>query len=134
MPTGRVSAPFGDGEHEFRLTIGGLEELQEKCDAGPEFILQTLNNGSWRIAYIRETIRLGLIGGGMAPTEALVLRNRYAGDGQLLENKPLAAIILGAALMGSPEEDEAPGEPEGETNRSPVENGGSETSTRSAGS
>ncbi|MBI1405709.1 MAG: gene transfer agent family protein [Caulobacter sp.] len=124
---------FGDGRHPFRLRIGELEELQEKCDAGPEEIYWRLQTGAWRVADIRETLRLGLIGGGLTPTPALVLVNRYAGEGWLAEWKALAANIIAAALFGAPDEDKpapAPGEAEGETATSPDEKSGSPTSTQ----
>ncbi|MDO1560422.1 gene transfer agent family protein [Brevundimonas sp. 2R-24] len=135
MPSGEYQAAFGDGEHIFRLRIGELEELQEKCDAGPEFILQRIYSGAWLVADIRETIRLGLIGGGMPPTQALALRNRYCGEGALFTHKALASAILAAALMGSEgDEDEPPGEMKGETSPSPEDDGGSPASTKPAGS
>lgn len=107
----RFRGVFGDGPHDFQLLIGQLEELQEKCDAGPEEILDRVVEGRWRVADIREPIRLGLVGGGMAAVEALVLTERYAGPGQLMENKKLVISILGAAMMGAPDEDDAPGKP-----------------------
>ena len=56
---------------------------------------------------LRETIRLGLIGGGMDPLDALVLVKRYVDDRPLMENVLPAWRILSAALMGP--EDDAPG-------------------------
>lgn len=107
----RYTAAFGDGPHEFCLNIGELEELQEKCDAGPEEIMARVIAGTWRLADIRETLRLGLKGAGMAPDRALVLVERYAGPGQLAALKPLVVSILGAALVGAPDEDAPAGEP-----------------------
>lgn len=107
----RFTGVFGDGKHEFALNIGELEELQEKCDAGPEEIMARVIAGSWRVADLRETIRLGLKGAGMAPMQALVMVERYAGPGQLMGLKSLATGILGAALVGAPDEDERSGEP-----------------------
>ena len=135
MADGSYTAPFGGGEQTFRLRIGELEELQERCDAGPEFIVQSIYAGTWRVAYVREAIRLGLIGAGMAPTQAQAMRDRYCSDGQLAANKSLAANIIGASLMGSAEDEEdPPGEPTGETDPSPAANGGSDGSTKPEGS
>ena len=110
----RYTAVFGDGRHDFLLNIGALEELQEKCDAGPEEIWSRVLSGSWRVADIREPIRLGLIGAGMEPIKALVLVERYAKEGHLSSLKPLVASIIGAALVGTPDEDAPPpGKPKG---------------------
>lgn len=109
----RFTGVFGDGKHDFLLTIGGLEELQEKCDAGPEEIWSRVLSGGWRVADIREPIRIGLIGGGLDPIKALVLVERYAGEGNLSPLKPLVANIIGAALVGAPDEDAPPGKPRG---------------------
>lgn len=101
--TGLVSFAWADGEHSFALKIGQLIELQEKCDAGPPVILARLESGAWRVHDVRETIRLGLIGGGLAPTEALKLTMRYVDDQPLGASSLIAQIILAAALFGAPE-------------------------------
>ena len=62
---------WADGRYTFRLAWAELEQLQEACDAGPYVILNRLIDGSWRIADISNVIRLGLVGGGMAPLVAL---------------------------------------------------------------
>lgn len=111
----RFTGVFGDGRHEFALNIGELEELQEKCDAGPEEIMTRVMAGTWRVQDIRETLRLGLKGAGLAPDRALVLIERYAGPGHLAGLKPLVISVLGAALIGAPDEDMKGGDaPEGE--------------------
>lgn len=108
----RFTGVFGDGKHDFLLDIGRLEELQEKCDAGPEAIWRRVVAGEWKVQDLRETIRLGLIGAGMDATKALILVERYANTGDLAGLKPLVQGIIGAALIGAPDED-AP--PEGES-------------------
>jgi len=130
----KISAVFGDGIHDFRLRIGELEELQERCDAGPEEILFRLMNATWRIADVRQTIRLGLIGAGMQPTPALILVERYAAEGSLGEWKSLCINIIAAAIDGAPDEDKPPGEGKGETATSPEEKSGSPGSTPSGAS
>lgn len=96
---------WGDGEYRFRLAIGQLRELQDKCGTGPFALFSRLMDGSWRVDDIRETIRLGLIGGGMKPTEALVLVKRYVDDRPKMENVTPARVILAAALFGDPEDE-----------------------------
>jgi hypothetical protein len=95
---------FADGEYDFRLAWGELAELQEKSDAGPLAILTRLQDGTWRVEDISNIIRLGLIGGGMPPSQARTLVVRYVEDRPPLENHLLATVVLTAAVMGSPEE------------------------------
>lgn len=111
---GALTTDFGDGTYSFRLALGELEELQEKTGAGPFVVLRRLFDGTWRVADIRETIRLGLIGGGVEPLKALNLVRRYVDDrADWIGNASIAQAVLGAALSGAAEEeagkDDAPG-------------------------
>jgi len=114
---GLVEAPFGDGVQRFRLTIGGAEELEEKCDAGLVVIARRLASGDWKLRDVRETIRIGLIGGGMDATRALVLIDRYASD-NLDRLRILALSILSPVLFGVP--DDPPGKSNPATEASPA--------------
>ncbi len=95
---------FGDGTYTFRLAWGQLSGLQESCDAGPYVIRDRLYTGTWRLNDIRETIRYGLIGGGLTPIAALNLVREYVEGRPPIENLPLALAVLSAGLMGAPEE------------------------------
>ncbi|GJD58148.1 gene transfer agent family protein [Methylobacterium dankookense] len=117
---GSITLPFADGEHRFRLAIGQLRELQEAVNlpraragtasVGPAQILAGLGSGEWWVDDLRETIRLGLIGGGATPARALILTTRYVDVRPPRESIPLARGILLAALIGVPE-DPAGGKP-----------------------
>lgn len=98
--SGRISFDWGDGEATFRLGIGELIELQEKCDAGPAVIAIRLEDGSWRVQDLRDTLRLGLIGAGMTPTDALIKVRRYVDGRPLVESVQPARAVLLAALLG----------------------------------
>ena len=100
----RTTLQWADGEHSFRLAIGQLRELQDKCSAGPMEILGRLGTGTWRVDDIRETIRLGLIGGGKTPTDAHILTMRYVDERPLVENVAVAQGILLVALIGNPDD------------------------------
>ncbi|QWY83571.1 tail tube protein [Rhizobium phage RHph_X2_26] len=104
MRDARIEQPFGDGDYSFRLGWGQLIELQEKCGAGPYVVLNRLRAHTWQVEDIAEVIRIGLIGGGMAPVEALKLVKRYVKERPPLENYELAFTVLGAGLMGAPDE------------------------------
>lgn len=102
-------APFGDGVYRFRLDIDALRELQDKTDAGPAFLLHRIVTAQWRVDDLRETIRLGLIGGGVEPIRALALVQRYFDNrGGYGQHQTLAALVLQAAIF-EPEELTMPG-------------------------
>lgn len=100
-----VTLAWGDGDYVFRLAWGQLIMLQEACDAGPFVILQRLADSTWRVGDISHVIRIGLIGGGMKPTDALKLVRTYVEDRPPLENLLTAQAILAAGVMGAPDED-----------------------------
>lgn len=131
----QVTLDWADGRYLFRLPVEQLEELQELCDAGPAWIHARLGAGQWRRKDISETIRLGLIGGGMKPTDARKLIARYVDARPLEENTLVAQVILSAVLVGVPDEaiKKAAGE-ESEQRSSPsqTESSDSPTSTESA--
>jgi len=107
---GSITFPWADGEYRFRLAIGQLRELQDKCDAGPAQIAHRLGVGLWRVDDVRETLRLGLIGGGMKPVEALILVKRYVDERPWMESVNPAQLVLMAALVGDPNEPVGKGE------------------------
>lgn len=99
-----IELDWADGTFTFRLAWGELAKLQEACDAGPYVIHLRLQDGSWRVEDIASIIRLGLIGGGMAPAEALKKVRAYVEDRPPAESLPYAQTILTAGLIGAPEE------------------------------
>lgn len=119
----QITFPWADGDYTFRLGWGELEQLQEACDAGPYVILTRLQDETWRIGDISHTIRLGLVGGGMKMTDALLKVRKYVEARPPTENLLFAQIILSAGCVGAPEE--KVGE---EGAPSPVEESGSTTS------
>lgn len=130
-----VTLDFGDGTYVFRLGIGQWRELQEKTGVGPMRLYQRVSGDAWEIDDIPQTIRVGLIGGGMEPVKAMKLAKTYAEDRPPLENILRAQAILLAGLAGAPAED-APAEKKSEAptdgNPSPTDASASPTSTDSA--
>lgn len=106
-----VSFEWADGLHTFRLPIGQLRELQEKTGVGPLRLFNRLLDGSWHVDDAREVMRLGLIGGGMEPLEALRLVQRYVDARPLMETQAPALLVMGAALHGT-EQEGTPGKEE----------------------
>jgi hypothetical protein len=125
--TAEISLPFGAEERKFRLGLGELRAIQERCDAGPGELAQRLAPivraiaakltptqmmaaglmGTWRIDDVREPILQGLIGGGMTPTAAgALVRGEFDPRPLALEHLPLALAILTEGYL--PPEDEPP--------------------------
>ncbi len=98
--SGTLTFDWADGPHTFRLAIAQLRELQDKTGVGPAALFDRLASRQWRVDDLRETIRLGLIGGGMDPLDALVLVKRYVDDRPLMESIEPTWRILAAALVG----------------------------------
>ncbi len=99
-----IELDWADGTYAFRLAWGELEKLQEVVDAGPYVVLNRLVDNTWRVGDISNVIRLGLIGGGMTPVEALTKTREYVEKRPPIENLMTAQAILSAGLVGAPEE------------------------------
>lgn len=98
-----IETEWGDGIYSFRLTMKGIIELEQKCNAPIATIICRISENEFYASDIRETIRLGLIGGGMEPAHAVRLVTRYVDN---LDEFPLATnltharMILLAAFIG----------------------------------
>lgn len=112
-----ITLDFADGAYRFRLGYGELEELQEAVDAGPWYILaqfsalgqMLINPAGVRgltVKMLREIIRIGLVGGGTKPADALRLVKRYVEGRPPDESVTIAFRIMEAALRGAPDEDQ----------------------------
>lgn len=99
-----ITIAWADGDHKFRLAIGHIRELQEKLKVGPMAILRRMGSGDWLVDDAREVLRLGLIGGGKTPTEALALVGRYVDDRPFAESVQPAMAVLLAAVIGVEDE------------------------------
>lgn len=108
----KITIDWGDDTYDFRLGWGEIVSLQEAVDAGPYVVLNRLYSNQWRVEDISNVVRLGLIGGGMTPADALKKVRAYVEARPPLENVLVAQAILAAGLQGAPEE--KVGEDEGE--------------------
>lgn len=94
------------GEHPFALGIGELRALQSATGVGPLFLLGRITGSQWLVDDIIETVRLGLIGGGMTPVDAKKLTDRVFTENTpaLYRSMLLATRILRDAVMGEPDD------------------------------
>jgi hypothetical protein len=95
---------FGDADYQFKLTAPAVNELEAKCGAGILAISHRVFAKQCSQSEITETIRLALIGGGMAPKRAADLVALYVADQPLLNAHPIAAKTLERLLCGNPNE------------------------------
>lgn len=120
----RVDVFVGEGTFPAALTIGGLQNLERASGHGVWLLFERARNLHVTSTELRETIRWGLIGGGMAQAEAARLLDTYVTTGHLTEYVPTAVTILYAALYGPEddpvEEDPSEGEPQAPTNETPT--------------
>ena len=148
---GEVTLPLGGEDRTFRLGIGEWRKVQESCDAGPSEILarmappfQAMRQGvgfadivgsgllgRWRVDDIRVVIFHGLIGGGLKPDEAMPLVKAWVDERPLLEPLPVAYQAVYASICGAKDE-QASGEPKGETADRPLSPGESSGSDSTA--
>lgn len=123
--SGDVVLEFGGEERTFRLAIGQLRKIQEKCDAGPAELLARLAPaftaareglnfdqivsmgllGQWRVDDVREPILQGLLGANMAGPEAVKLVKDWVDERPLLEAVAVAYRLMLAAVCGVEDED-----------------------------
>lgn len=124
----RIRLAWVGGEHDFALALGQLRALQANTGAGPEELLNRMAAGTWRVDDLIETLRQGLLGGGVPAEEAGPLLLRLADLHGLIAFRETAFRVLAAALRGPK------GDPVGERMGAPTPPapGGSPASTESA--
>jgi Phage tail tube protein, GTA-gp10 len=98
---GEIELAWADGQHKFNLAkLRCVLELEDKCGCGVAEISKRIQEGRWKFNDLRETLRLGLIGGGELPDKALVLVQRYVDDRPWAESLQPAMAVLFAAMIG----------------------------------
>jgi len=98
MSHGLITREWADGSYSFRLAYGQWLDLQEAVGCGPLELYVRLLQRQWKVQQIREIIRIGLLGGGTDPSNALRLVRRYVEEQPILESVPLALEIVSASL------------------------------------
>ena len=118
------------GEHPFRLALAQLEGLQQKTESGPEWLLLRMRSGQWAVTDLFETLRFGLVGGGMEPVAALRAVRDAFDRHPIIDFKVPAMEALMAALYGPSDDPAGKPSPAGETTpRESADDGSSAPST-----
>lgn len=109
-----VYRPLGGREQRFELRLGEIRELERACASGIAAVYMRVATLQFKIDDVRETIRLGLIGGGASFPEAEAIV-RFSVDGRPVNGSvQLAADILRAVFEGlDPEKKTSVAEPGG---------------------
>lgn len=97
------TAYLGDGEKKFALKPEMIMELERKTGIGIAALYQRFARQNFYFSDILETVRLGLIGGGLAPLNAQQLVDTYVKPFPIMASFPLALDILDVAWSGAPE-------------------------------
>ena len=97
---GAAELDWADGTYTFRLGLAEIEELEEKRDLSLFALARRLSPAERdaRLADIREVLRLGLVGGGMKPVDALTKVRKYADERPIDENRDTAYAVVLAGL------------------------------------
>lgn len=100
-----VRIDFAGERRSFDLSpIGCVRRLQDACDAGPQFILNRLFDGSWKDHDLREPIIQGLVGAGMGQRDAQDLVEKWVDPEPKRQFIPVAQAVLMAWLVGAEDE------------------------------
>ena len=122
-----VRLPFAGEERLFRLGIGQVRAVQERCDAGPLELLGRIKLGTWRVDDVREVLFQGLKGGGLSDAEATRLVAANFDPGPWLPFAALAQAVIAAGVVGA--EDEPLGERAGEGAAKPTRSPGARSAS-----
>lgn len=102
---GTRSITWSHGTDDFCLSQIGLRlDLEERCNAGIGAIYHRLLSGAWFTADYRETIRLGLVGGGLSQERAKAVIERHVDGRPQAEFVLLAQQIIAAVMVPVPGE------------------------------
>ena len=96
-----VEMDFAGEERTFRLSIGGIVEIEENRNCSLFELVERLNPivRRARLKDISEVLRVGLIGGGAKPVDAAALTKRYVDERPIDENRDIAYAVALAGLQ-----------------------------------
>lgn len=121
---------WANGEDQFCIAkVGLILDLEDKCDAGFAVIMARLETGTWKLNDVRETIRLGLIGGGMKPEKAMAAVRNHVDSNPLAHSVLVAYECVRVAMFGVPDDPVGQVDEEGKAQPEAQPDPGSTTTT-----
>lgn len=99
---------WAGGEHSFRLGIGELRAIEQRCNAGVFVVMMRLMANQHGVDDVIQPLRLGLIGAGMPEKDAKDLLDRQLAESSLYSLTVAAADVLRRFIMW--EGEDTPGE------------------------
>ncbi len=100
---------WAGGANQFRLAIGELRTIEQRCDAGVAVVMMRLLGQQWKVDDVIQPILLGLIGAGMAEPDAKRAIEKAHSTANMYALAITSAAILQKFIMWDPDGD-APGE------------------------
>ncbi|WP_374636819.1 gene transfer agent family protein [Agrobacterium salinitolerans] len=101
QPFALIDADFADGTYTFGLTWPLASEWEKTTDRSLYgTLINIMRTGVAQLHDTRELVRLGLIGGGMAPSDALRMVRTYVEERPAAENFSLVVKIVDAFFHG----------------------------------
>lgn len=95
-----IELAWADGTYLFALKLKQIEELQRLCGAGlGEIAQRLLVEQRWRVSDVVETLRLGLIGGGLPAVRARELIETYVDGHPLADPRDPANHLMTAQAV-----------------------------------
>lgn len=103
-----VIAYWAGEERQFRLRLGEVWDLEEACGGlGIGEIYQRMGQHRYSVRHVSEILRLGLIGGGIAPVAAKALvRDRFDTVPLVQSFEAALEVLLGLMAGVAPQEGE----------------------------
>lgn len=101
-----ITKTWPAGEHSFRLGIGELRGVEQRCEAGCAVVLSRLLGQAWKVDDVLQPLRLGLIGAGMVEREAQKLVDAALTDSSLYALSIPAADIIQHFLLTEGKDDQ----------------------------
>ncbi|QCL92895.1 gene transfer agent family protein [Agrobacterium tumefaciens] len=101
QPFALIDADFADGTYKFALTWPLATEWEKTTDRSLYgTLINIMRTGIAQLHDTRELVRLGLIGGGMSPSDALRMVRTYVEERPAAENFSLVVKIVDAFFHG----------------------------------
>lgn len=101
---GSIEIEWAGDLRTFRLPIDQLSALEDACGSGCSEIFGRLETSRWGIRDVKETLRLGLLGGKTEGKIAKRLVDDHVVDGKIFESVLIARSVLAAAIFGRPDD------------------------------